>query len=613
MNHFLLTQVIILLIFAFCARDSGVVDNGGGTEITGYLVTSDAAPAESAYVWLINPVLEDTFMVRTDKSGKYVFTQKDIRPGKYTLHGRKDSLACIFINLSHESLYKGRVDTLRQTGWIYVSAFLEMSSLRQGIDVYIPGTSFIGKTDSSGSVILWHVPPNSYEVVIEHHGYFSCKDSAHVFAGMTDTVGPVTLVRDYSVPSEIPVPTGLRATIDTIWGTATLLWDTIDQNIQGYYVRIADTLVDHYPEDGRIRFTKKTTFTDTVFAQNMIDTISTKFRVYQICVVDINSNKGHWGERCSLLVRKPVVPPAPSCSLSNIPGSLIISVFTSVPSLWWIDSLVVNRSVLNNESMCIAKLPILDNQCLFDQINTIPAVTDSIIPVTYTIYTKSVYGFLSQTGCNATLAISNPYLTYNIEKPSAPQGLPPEVNDGEYVAVISPINSPLPNDTSEYRIVVTCNNDNSTFTTRWYTIPVIEVPLQTESRYLLQSQVRSKQLPKLQSPLSDICTVSVHKSHSIPKPSLPVGKSNVVHSTTGSYISYSNDTCSMGHSISMRYVVSYQGETASDSTGWLPVPDHAATIYWAKPGIAYLRAQSRCIVNPSIVSPWSNALVVTVE
>lgn len=613
-NSILITiTVVTCLSFLLCNESGDLVRNdGGGTEITGYLVTSDASPAANATVWLINPYTKQTFTTSTDKSGKYIFFQ-NIPEGCYTLQGIRDSLACIIFNLIYTSPFPVRIDTLKHTGWIHASANIDNSTLRRGIDVYIPGTSFTGKTDSSGVVIFWNVPPGNYEVIFERRGYFSCKDSVQVLAGQVDTAGPVTLNRNLSAPVEIPVPTGLTAVIDTFLGTVTLSWNKIENDIQGYSVRIKDTTIHRYPGDGESRFTINPTFTDTtIFQENPADTISVKHRIYQVCMINANGNSGQWGPSCSLVIKKPVIPPSPSCSLIYVSGNLSVSVFTSVPQLWWIDSLIVYRSFFNDAPVKMITLS-KNNQYWHDLVNSIPVFKDSVIPITYTVYSRSIYGKQSSSCSQKSINISNPYQAYQIEKPPKPQGVPPEAEVGKYVITIPPSYSPFPEDNLEYRLLISGDKDSLELFTDWYTIPAIEVSFQKESNYYLQCQYRSRRFPGLLSPLSDTFSLAIHEVHVIPKPSTPSGKSIVDQSSPSSYISFINDTCSNGHHISIRYVVSYQGETVSDSTEWLQVPDKAATIFWTKPGIAYLRAQARCNTNHYILSPWSDALVVTVE
>jgi hypothetical protein len=602
---------LLLSLLLLCTKGSNIVDNGGGTEITGYIVTRDAAPVTGVLVRLINPMFGDTFTAITAQSGMYTFSN-EIPSGRYTLQGSKDSLACVIFNLRYEPPYQVRVDTIRNTGWIFASVSLDKSSNKQGIEVYIPGTSFTGKSDTSGNVLFWYVPPGSYSVMFEKHGFIPSSDTAFVLSGFTDTVGPVTLVRDHSVPVEIPVPTGLSAVTDTIWGTVQLSWDSSTQNVQGYYVRIIDTLIDKYPEDGRVRFTKATTFTDTVFTEKSYDTTQTRYRVYQVCVLDINSNRGQWGNLCSLNIKKPVVPPPPSCSLYVNPDGLSVSVNANIPPLWWIDSIFICRSVLGQSHTLQYLLLTKKDFFCSDPLHNLPFTTEKTIPISYTVYLKSVYGYMSAYS-TTLITINNPFLLKHIETPAAPTGLPVQGEATTYAVTISTINSTIETDTIEYCLKVTRETDSAVFFTDWYSIPLIEISLLAESRYFIQTGARSKRLHGLVSEFSGTCTIDIYKEHVVPKPSTPSGDLHIVHSNTYSYISQCVDTCTFGHKVQIRYVVFYQNESASDSTDWGPVPGNPATIYWVKPGIAYLRAQAKCTENPHLVSSWSDALVVTIE
>ncbi len=606
---------IIFLLLLFCSENADlVINDGGGTEITGYLVSEDGAPAAQASVWLIDQEKKNTFTTTTDQSGKYRF-QQNIPHGRYTLQGIRSPMACIIFNLDHP--FPVRTDTLKHTGCIYAIASFKDRTSHQGIEVYIPKTTFFGKTDSSGTVTFCNIPAGTYDIFFERLGYVSCKTAVKVLADLVDTIGPVFLDRNYAFPVIVPVPTGLQATIDTFLGTVILSWNKFEKdtqnNIQGYYVHIIDPAKDHYPQDGLTKFIKDSFFIDTVYDwENPSDTISTKGRKYQVCAVDDNNNSGQWGPCCSVVVNKPVVPPAPSCSLLYLPESISISIFASVPQLWWVDSLIVYRSIAADTPVQLSKFP-KDSSRWEDMVFNFPMTKDSLITITYSIFSKSVYGYLSPSPSRNSITIKNPYLDFNLEKPSKIQGLPSEAEVGVYVVTIPSSNSPIPDDFLEYRLLVSQETDSSRFFTDWYTIPSIEVSFQKESRYLIQCQYRSKKFPEVLSPLSDTFSFETHKKHLIPKPSTPSGKSLVSQSTPCSYISDINSTCSNGHQILIRYVVSYQGESASDSTDWLALPNHSATILWAKPGIAYLRAQARCSKDPLILSPWSDALVVTVQ
>lgn len=603
---------IISLVFLFCSENTELVNSGGGTEITGYLVSEDGSPAADASVWLIDQDKMNSFTTTTDQFGKYKFHQF-IPSGRYTLQGIRHSMACIVFNLDYSHPFPVRTDTLKHTGCIYAMANFNDRTSHQGIEVYIPKTTFIGRTDSSGIVTICDIPAGNYDILFEWLGYVSCKTTVNVLAGLVDTTGPVILSRDSTLPAVIPVPTGLQAVVDTFLGTVNLSWNKLADNKKGYYVHIIDPVKDLHPEAGHTEFAQGPFFIDTVYNwKNPSDTINIKHRKYQVCSVNDNNNSGQWGPCCSVVVKKPVVPPTPSCSLLYLPENLSISILTSVPQLWWVDSLIVYRSITVDSPVQLTTIP-KDSSCWEDMVYNFPMTKDSFLTITYSVFLKSVYGYLSSSSCRKSITIKNPYLDFNLEKPSMIQGLPFEAEVGIYVVTIPSSSSPIPDDFLEYRLLVTQENDSSSFFTDWYAIPSIEVSFQKEGRYLIQCQYRSRKYPEALSPLSDTFSFVTHKKHLIPKPSTPSGKSLVSQSTPCSYISDINNSCSNEHQILIRYVVSYQGESASDSTDWLQLPNHSATIFWAKPGIAYLRAQARCSKDPLILSPWSDALVVTVE
>lgn len=587
---------------------------GGGSEITGCVVTADAIPASNVKVCLIGSDTGYTFIDTTDLNGNYSFSGNGRIPhGIYALQGSKDSLAFIDFDLVYDASYTKRTDTLKSTGCIYALVILENSRYQRGIDVYIPGTSFIGKTNDSGSVLLSFIPQGNYEIRFERHGFKVHSGNVSVLPGIIDTIGPVTLSRDLSAAVEIPVPTSLEAQIDTTFGIVTLTWDSITNNVDAYNVRIINPEIHRHLVQGIVCFSPEATFSDTLYSRLTIDSALIKWRIYQVRAIDINGNEGQWGRLCTLYVKKPVVPPSPNCSLAFIPGSMAVTIHAKVPEWWWNDSVFVYRSINSEETLCIASRRTPDSFLLNDNLRSFPISTDSTIPVIYTVCTKSVFGFYSQMSKPSTLNLTNPILSHSINTTGKPGGLPDVVDAGTYVITVDPVNSPLKDDIVEYRLAVSSTIDSGLSFTSWYSFPSIEVVLADEAVYSIKYQVRSRHFPGLESTFSEALMVVVHRLHSIPKPVTPTGPTQVTFSNPNDYRVLSDSTCTYDHPVKTRYVFTYQGESASDSTGWLSASDNVATIIWSKPGIAYLRAQLRCTVDTLLFSPWSDALVVTVS
>jgi hypothetical protein len=610
MTHFL-TVIICMAILQFFQCTTNAL-NGGGSEITGCVVTTDAAPASNVKVSLIDSDAGYTFLDTTDLNGNYSFSgYGEIPHGVYTLQGSKDSLAFIDFNVLYDASYTKRTDTLKSTGCIYALVTLENSRYQQGADVYIPGTSFMGKTDDSGAVMLSFIPQGNYEVRFEKHGFKVHCGNVSVLPGTIDTIGPVTLSRDLSVAAEIPVPTSLKAQIDTTFGIVNLTWDSIIHDVDAYNIRIINPAIHHHPIEGIVCFTQGATFSDTLYSGPDIDSATIKWRIYQVRVIGINGNEGQWGRLCTLSIRRPVVPPSPQCSLTYIPGSMIVNIRTIVPMWWWTDSVFIYRTVYGCEPFCIAARRTIDSSLLIDNIRSVPVPSDSTISLTYTVFTKSVFGFYSQSS-PITLNSTNPIFNYSIKATGKPWGPEDVVDAGTYQIRVGPVYSPLKDDTVEYRLIVSSNIDSELSFTNWYAIPSIEVMLSNEAVYSIKNQVRSHHFPGLESTFSDALTVVVHQLHSIPKPSTPTGAIQAICSIPYYYNVISDGTCTYNHPVKIRYEVAYQGEAVSDSTSWLSASDNVATIIWSKPGIAYLRAQLRCTVDSLLFSPWSDALVVTV-
>ncbi len=95
-------------------------------------------------------------------------------------------------------------------------------------------------------------------------------------------------------------------------------------------------------------------------------------------------------------------------------------------------------------------------------------------------------------------------------------------------------------------------------------------------------------------------------SHYVIEPATPTGSPIVVSGTSHSY-SAAGGTCSNGHSVQYRF--DWGDSTVSD---WLPVGQVSASHSWSSAGAYGIRAQARCASETSILSDWSDRLVVTV-
>jgi hypothetical protein len=322
---------------------------------------------------------------------------------------------------------------------------------------------------------------------------------------------------------------------------------------------------------------------------------------------------------CSLYVPKPVIPPVPECTQLTVSNYINIGINAIIPRLCWIDSLFINRTVFETTTTIGIPFSEYTKHGFIDFVNSIPVNSDSTITVSYTLQTKSIYNKRSGLSKSITTYLKNPYQVFTIKTPDTPTELPSEgSSDMSYSLSIHPVPAPLPGDTTEYRLLYNNISDSSLTYTKWYTIPKIDVDFTREGVYEVQCQARSRLLYNLVSEPSKSVNIKIKAIHTVPRPLTPErlkpdGNNFVNHSNPYQYTVKCEDTCTFGHSLSIRYVISYENEKLCDSTDWKPLSDNMTTIVWSKSGIGYLRAQARCNILPETLSSWSDALVVTIK
>jgi hypothetical protein len=123
----------------------------------------------------------------------------------YEGEGHKYGLQTSDLNL--ESGNKNIGDqSLTKTGNILVTAKKYGRQDHSGIDVYIPGTDFTGKTDSNGIVSLTAIPEGQWSLRADSDGYISGKLSGvSVSSDDTSGAGPLNLVIDLGVVGALSV------------------------------------------------------------------------------------------------------------------------------------------------------------------------------------------------------------------------------------------------------------------------------------------------------------------------------------------------------------------------------------------------------------------------
>ena len=108
--------------------------------------------------------------------------------------------------------------TLNETGAIQGNVRLEGESDHIGIDVFIPGTSFLAKTDSQGNFTILYIPEGTYDIRAEKLGF-----NPYAFVNISVTSGQVTALPSITL-------TRLRTSFN-ITGSMRLSWTTDHGNV----------------------------------------------------------------------------------------------------------------------------------------------------------------------------------------------------------------------------------------------------------------------------------------------------------------------------------------------------------------------------------------------
>lgn len=593
----------MILVSCFCAKISLT---GGGTEINGRVVTVSAQPTPDVQIMLISA--SDTFFTQTDKSGSYRFPSS-VPFGTYTLQGIKDSLAFIVFDLLYSQNFSARTDTLWKTGSIRGIAALNNKAKKAGINFYIPGTSFHAISDDEGRAVIAYVPAGTYPVTFAYPEYLPARDTVMVRAGMTTEVGPVLLYRDPTIPFTLLVPQDLHGKYDSLTGVIRLSWRSVSERAIGYVVAIRNPRIDKSPLTKIDKYISDTVFYDTLFQQDFGDTVPVEHRSYQVAAVDSNFTIGQACPPVTFDVEKPVypLPPAVDSVKDNHEG--VIALWGSTPRLRWVDSMIIYRVIDKGAKTRVAAVPAAGRFAYHDTVSDIPLEGDSLLPITYTFYSRTTGGVASSPTV-AKINIYNPNAVYHLAAPSLPEG-PFTIQPGRYLYSFRECASPVPHDTTEYRIIVRDSISGSIRATAWYDSPYIEVTFDSAGHYYMFSQVRSERIPCVQSLLSNSVAIDVFLVHAAGKPSTPDGQITTKINFSNTYTLSGVPACNHQHEVEVQFVYTYQHDTVHFASAWSK--QTKIELLWEHPGTAFLRAHARCRVDTTIISVWSDARIITIS
>jgi Carboxypeptidase regulatory-like domain len=225
---------------------------------------------------------------RTDRNGTYKL--KGLQSGTYNLVGDfpEGSLAILISNVEYANgpaLDMG-VDTMKTPGSLE-GRVLQGGSGKQGVMVFIPGTSYLAITDAAGYFRFAEIPEGLYVVKYQAPGLSSqTTPDIVVNAGMATHLQDKILGVDTAAPP--PAPIGGIGVLDTLSGHVQLKWNRVDvEDILGYRV---------YREIGSLSLPLAISpiLTDTFFTDaNPVFSQSVKQEAkYRIRAVDQQLNEG---------------------------------------------------------------------------------------------------------------------------------------------------------------------------------------------------------------------------------------------------------------------------------------------------------------------------------
>ncbi|MBF0104807.1 MAG: hypothetical protein HQM16_05725 [Deltaproteobacteria bacterium] len=248
----LITMVIIAFVFVQCGQsggkaepsdpaqdnpsqdnpapdpDPGISSTVGGTitgvvEVEGDINLSSVSSYPSlrnqylSQVSGIEVYLEDSADIYAVTDSEGVFTMSNVPAGSNCIYafaedqsGETYAFRSCNIEVVDGSTTDVGAATLTITGSISGNVRLNEQTNHSGIDVYIPGTSFMAKTDENGSFIIYDLPAGTYETLAaETDGYLSDSiDNVIVSSGANTVVNNMILWASTGVDGFLTINNG---------------------------------------------------------------------------------------------------------------------------------------------------------------------------------------------------------------------------------------------------------------------------------------------------------------------------------------------------------------------------------------------------------------------
>lgn len=313
-------QLLLLIVFLFlfsCGDDSAGTISETDIGIMGTIVTEDGVASSDVQV-VAFLVSDDTAGIPVDttvtsESGVYTFDS--LTSGTYRLAGTKkidtltytaliDEFDYDSINFSDTVLNIG-VDTLYAPGAVSGVVQLQGSSFHLGVDLFIPGTSFIGKSDTDGVFIISGIPEgDEYQLAAMFPGYQTA--FSKTFSITKNVTTPLDSVIHLEFdPTKTPsAPTGVHASFNSATKVVTVQWDSVlHPNWKGFVVYRKDSALS--AADPEV-VSGEHLLTATAFTEVITDFDPTKNTTlqYQVKTQDLTGNRSGFSDAAYIRLKE---------------------------------------------------------------------------------------------------------------------------------------------------------------------------------------------------------------------------------------------------------------------------------------------------------------------
>ena len=316
------TLFLLICAAAVLFLDCGptMMAGGSGSEVVGSLVDGNGKAVIGAEV-ILDTAISDTTPAM-DSAAAHRFRDTSDAQGNFNLiiqsAGGTYNLVCVAKNPSlvyfksgikndrpsnHKGIYEidvGR-DTMLPPGKISGKVVINSTSMT-GVICYIPGTSFLAISDSTGGFTISGVPPGTYNVYYYITSYETGKDNSVTVISNQTTVLPVMVLSYNTAGAPLP-PLDLIASADTANGVVNLLWRSVKVADLVGYVVLRKTPAD-------IDFTQITVLpvADTFYSDKIFNSpqeTNAKTFIYSIRAVDSDNNKSDNSKSVQITVPPP--------------------------------------------------------------------------------------------------------------------------------------------------------------------------------------------------------------------------------------------------------------------------------------------------------------------